>query len=162
MFSPYTRFIGIALTVALAACAARADVPSSPAGAPRAAAVVSPNNWFHTWTFFVRNKTGERIRQFPHNENCMKTLPDLRYYEPDPERLNDQTVETSHEPECYLEHSRLEFAYYIERPASGYARVKWGKSLLDDYTIEVVDQQGLCASTQSKGVNQLVLNIRRC
>jgi len=169
MFSRSMRFCAIGLTVALAACSAKADVPSSAAGAPnaaagvsRAAAAGSPDNWFHSWTFYVRNKTGQRLRQFPHSENCMKSVPDVRYYDADKERENSQEVETSHEPDCYLEHSRLTFDYYMEKPGTGFGKVKWGKSLLEDYTLQTVDQKGLCFSTQSRGVNQLILNIRNC
>lgn len=73
---------------------------------------VHPDNWFHTWKFYVKNEPNVPVRQFARDAHCMQNLPKERWH--DSGAHVPELVETSHDPKCYLKESSVTFDYFAK------------------------------------------------
>jgi hypothetical protein len=156
MFRRMERLYFIGLIVALAGCSARVDQPL-PANTSYSNSVASPDNWFHTWWFYVKNDLNVPVRQFARDAHCMESLPAEKDYASGYKVA--ESVETSHDPKCYLKESSVTFDYFAKL-GGGYGTVKWKKPFFFNYSLETVATHGLCFTIHN--LERRILVIHHC
>ena len=155
MISLKLRFAGIALTAVLAACGAKAGVPSGTNTVPNAASVVTPNI---EYKFYIKNTTDDVVSESPFSEQCMKNVPKERELQPGHEYAED--IETSNDPECILQESRMKFEFFVQKNNGGWGAIKWSKQFLESYTIKTVEQRGLCFGQSGGGSSSPYIHVK--
>ena len=154
MISP-TRFVGIVLAVALAACGSKAGMPSAANSAANTSSVVSPNI---EYKFYIKNTTDDVVSEYAASEQCMKSVPKERELQPGHEYAQD--VETSNDPECILSESRMKFEFFVIKNNGGWGAIKWSKQFLEAYTIKTVEQRGLCFGQSGGGSSSPYIHVK--
>ena len=158
MLSIWKRLASIVLIFTIAGCASSVNQPLPANVSNEMAPAVSPNNWFHTWKFYVKNEAKAYVKQFARDTNCMQRLPEPRVYTSNPQPV-EQSLETSHDPGCYLKESDVTFDYFSEH-GGGWGTVKWTKPFFFNYTLKSVASHGLCFVIHNFTYRQL--EIRHC